>query len=422
MNKTFTPIVITLLVFAGVVLFVVICLWFGILDQSWIDIGTLLSAVLAVLAFIVSILTLSSIDSVSAVSRMEGNVLENEGYRTDLAQLLHDISSWKADKEGLIELIEDPYKRHLTSGTQLADNLQRTIDCLVLIPFILPSGRKAQEIADLESREALSKSLDRMIKRIEHQVLKFERINAGSNILIDESFKLIKAVLYHQFKEHFPENHTYIQERMPSVRGTMLKNPVSKVVYYNYLGLFYMHKAQELIESVCGESLETIRGMSLCRVGNVNNPERVLDYLDMAERQFTEALGVIGDDIMWNAFIRYNAARAAFFRLRLTGKDPLTKAVYDDSIKWRHRLNVYLADFLEETGNENEQFLFIKNAFIAQELLARLQKICGNMATGQEAVSIYDPSLAEAKQVIDSGNDFGRLESRYKDILERISA
>ena len=419
MNKTFAPLAITLSVFAGVVLFVVLCLWTGILDQSWIDIGTLLSAVLAVLAFIVSILTLSSIDSVSAVSRIEGNVLENEGYRTDLAQLLHDFGSQEANKDSLVEMIEMPYRQHLSSGTQLADNLQRTIDSLVLIPFILPSGKKVYEESEIESREELSRSLNRMVNKIERQVAKFESINAGSNILIEESFKLIKAVLNQQFKEHFPQNETAITVQMPAVRGTMLKNPVSKVVYHNYLGLFYMHKAQEIMEAAIGEQLETIKGLSLCHSGNVKNPERVLDYLDLADRQFADALSVINDDIMWNAFIRYNSARAAFFRYRLTGEDQKTQSVYDDCIVWRHRLNVFLADFLED--NESQQHLFIKNAFIAQELLVRLHKMCCNLATGQEAVSVNDPVLEEVRQVIEAGNDFGRLASRYDDILAHIT-
>lgn len=418
MNNTLSLLTITLSVLGGVVLFVILCLWFGFLDQSWIDIGTLLSAALAVLAFIVSILTLSSIDSVSAVSRMEGNVLENEGYRTDLAQLLHDISASKTNKENIIEMIEAPYKKRLTSGSQLADNLQRTIDRLVLIPFILPSGKKE----NAASREALSKRLERMISRIEGQVLKFERINAGSNILIDESLKLIKAVLSQQFKKHFPQKYTSITVRMPAVRGTMLKNPISKVVYYNYLGLFYMHKAQELVETACGERLETIKGLSLCCPENVENPDRALGFLDLAEKQFTEALNIIGDDIMWNAFIRYNIARASFFQFRLTGEDAKTKSLYDDSIKWRHRLNIYLADFLEDSNAEDQNLLFVKNAFVAQELMASLQKICCNLATGQESVSLSDPVLTETRRVIDAGNDFGRLEARYNDIARTIGA
>ncbi|MBO4416514.1 MAG: hypothetical protein J5801_00165 [Bacteroidales bacterium] len=416
MNKSFTPIAIIIAVVLGVILFVLICIWTGALTQNVVYLGSLLSAALAILALIVSILTYMSIDSVDAISRMDGNVLENEGYRTDLSQILYEFGSRKAQTKSIVEMMEQPYKNRLSSGTQLADNLQKTIDYLVLIPFIIPGRTLHKELNETAEKEAFSRAITRLLKRIQHQVHRFERVNAGSNILIDETFKLIKAVLYQQVKRYLPLNDDNLRVLLPSVRGTMLKNSVSKVMYYNYLGLFYMHKAQDMMEEALEASMETIRGLSLCRSGQVHD-DRIMDYLSIAEQSFKEALDVIGDDIMWKAFITFNLARASFFRMSLSGNAFDAGRLFDNSVEWRHRLNVYIADFIEENGKDTPSLILIKHAFIAQELQARLQKISCLMATGQSLISLDNPDLSAARLEIERGNDFGRLRLRYNDIM-----
>lgn len=422
MNRSFTPLAIVATVVLGVILFVLICIWTGALTQSVVDLGSLVSAALAILALIVSILTYLSIDSVDAVSRMDGNVLENEGYRTDLSQLLYELGSRKARMKSIVEMMEHPYKNSFSSGAKLADNLQKTIDYLVLIPFVIPGRTLQEELNEEAGKETFSRTIGSLLKRIQRQVHRFERINAGSNILIDETFKLIKAVLYQQIKRYLPMNDDSLRVLLPSVRGTMLKNPVSKVMYYNYLGLFYLHKAQDRMTVACGASMETIHGLSLCCPDKMQDPEKVMDYLTLAERHFHEALDVIGDDIMWNAFISFNLARTNFFRLRLSGDAYEAEKLFDNPIACRHRLNVYIADFLEENGKDTPNLLFIKRAFIALELQARLQRISCLLAIGQKNISPEDPDLLAAKLEIERGNDFGRLKHKYNDIrscLER---
>lgn len=61
------------------------------LDNLITFVVTILSMLVAILAYHVSVKTYISIDSVNAISRMDGNVMENENYRTELSQL-SDIS------------------------------------------------------------------------------------------------------------------------------------------------------------------------------------------------------------------------------------------------------------------------------------------------------------------------------------------
>ena len=44
---------------------------------------SIVSLIIAVLAFDISMKTYSSIDAVNSISKMDGNIMENEDYRTD---------------------------------------------------------------------------------------------------------------------------------------------------------------------------------------------------------------------------------------------------------------------------------------------------------------------------------------------------
>ncbi len=421
MKRNRASLLISIIVFGGVLVFVEVCRLTGITDKVWIDTGTLISAAMAIFALIVSILTLTSIDSVNSISRMEGNVLENDGYRTNLYRLIFDLKHERERKrkeafakfteDDFIRIIEKPYKCKITSGTQLADNLQQTIDYLVLLPyFIIQSDKKEADKIQLELK------IDRLVDLIETKVKKFEHINAGSNILIVESFNLIQATIYQQFRERLPENRIRHMVLMPAIRGTMLKNPISKVVYHDYLGLFYMTKAKNILETIINEKVDSVSGLEKCCHESGNAPKIVIDYFENAKEHFKTALSVIGSDVMWNAFIRYNLARVNVYLLCLSGgkKEP---NIFDECIEYRHRLNLFLDDLFEEYSNDKD-VVFFKNAFVAEELLASLFKICCEIAfSSDKKVSVDNSVLTKAHAAITAGNDYGLLNGLYYDIV-----
>lgn len=51
----------------------------------------MISLLVAVLAFDISLRTYTSIDAVNSMTRMDGNIMENENYRTNLITLLKDF-------------------------------------------------------------------------------------------------------------------------------------------------------------------------------------------------------------------------------------------------------------------------------------------------------------------------------------------
>ncbi len=54
------------------------------LDNLIAFVASIFSILIALLAYHISVKTYVSIDAVNAISRMDGNVMENENYRTDI--------------------------------------------------------------------------------------------------------------------------------------------------------------------------------------------------------------------------------------------------------------------------------------------------------------------------------------------------
>lgn len=397
-------------VFSFVIVFLVICTWTGVISQEWINAGNLLSVAIAVIALIISIFTFLSIDTVNAISRMDGNILENEGYRTNLYRMLNDLKD-KMDTNNfssldLITILKSPFKKRFYSGAQLADKLQSTIDYLVFLPFLVNHETE---------NEKLESEINKTLSLIDKSIKTFNRVNEGSTILINESANLIKGVLNQQFHEFNLSSKKAPAILMPAVRGTMLKNPVSKVVYYDYLGLFYMSKAVNILTKL-GASIKTIEGIRKC--SKMASPQTidVIYYLKMAINNFEKGLEVIEHDAMWDAFIYYNIARATAILSILTREEKYDnwKEIFEEAISYRSKLNHLLNDIFvkEHTGIQ-----FFKDAFIAEELLARLTKTQFCIATDIIVPEDYNDDFTKTvKQKIEAHKDFCRLSFPYNDI------
>lgn len=66
------------------------------LDNLITFVVTILSMLVALLAYHISVKTYISIDAVNAISRMDGNVMENENYRTSIISIVRKFDD--ADK------------------------------------------------------------------------------------------------------------------------------------------------------------------------------------------------------------------------------------------------------------------------------------------------------------------------------------
>lgn len=218
------------------------------LDNLITFVVTILSMLVAILAYHVSVKTYISIDSVNAISRMDGNVMENENYRTGIISIIrhfNETDSINACNQ-LIGHLEQLFKTNsINSGARLADNIQEMIDVIVLLSFIVKRKNKETDEQDQYNNQIIAR-IESLMNKIENKVATFEQLSEGSCILIRESVKLLKAVYAYQCYKLGTTNNENVALLM-DVRGAMLKNAISRTIYYNYMGLMYMSKATECI-------------------------------------------------------------------------------------------------------------------------------------------------------------------------------
>ena len=109
------------------------------LDNLITFVVTILSMLIAVLAYHISVKTYISIDTVNAISRMDGNVMENENYRTNIISMIRYFNS--ETRTGacnqVLGYIENNIRNDkIYSGAKLADSIQEIIDVIVLFSFL----------------------------------------------------------------------------------------------------------------------------------------------------------------------------------------------------------------------------------------------------------------------------------------------
>ncbi|MEI3602759.1 hypothetical protein SPD79_12615 [Oceanobacillus sp. SE10311] len=177
-----------------------------------------------------------------------------------------------------------------------------------------------------------------------------------------------------------------------SVRGSMLKNAVTKTVYYNYLGLFYNKKAMKLIREMLDIaeydllSIQSLRTLHKYPKESLDerNIELLSIYLDEALKSFRQAIESSESDMMWEGFIKYNQARTLYFyELFLGGKHAgQREVVMDEAITARAKLNIIIND------PTSEQHSYLQEEFIDLEHVARLVKINIKLAANENIPGI----------------------------------
>ncbi len=368
------------------------------LDNLITFVVTILSMLVALLAYHISVKTYISIDAVNAISRMDGNVMENENYRTSIISIVRKFDD--ADKVSasnrLIGELEKKFSGNVTSGAKLADNIQQTVDVIVLLSFIVRRKNLVEKSAEDFNSQVINR-FDRLLDRIENKVKDLEQMSEGSCILILESVKLLRAVYAYQCYK----SGEWSKERVAllmDVRGAMLKNSISRTVYYNYMGLMYLDKAMISVRNFLGEAsqfdvLSIDAAKKMRRASELKKNEQVLIYLREAITDFERAAKTIEDELMWNAFIRYNMARAQYLlSLILDLKDGKWAEAMDIAVDYRFKLSMMLNDAFGK-----EDVSFFQRIFADELRLAQLMRIRLRIAFGM------DVEISE--ELLDVGDD-----------------
>lgn len=335
---------------------------------------TVLSLIISFFAFIVATLTYSSIDSVNNVTKMDGSVLENEDYVTSFNSLLRSFNEESSREltNTIIRNLRIRFKKQSKTAIAFSNNLQYFIDLIVIFPLLFKS--------ESEQKENMKK-VDEIIHLIKKRQEALDSVSLGNLTLINETVKLIEAVMnYQQLMHKSKSNKDNIPHDILDVRGNMLKNAVSKTVYYNYLGLFYNKKAMGVIKECLQleesdflsiEGHKTLLEKKKSTRISDKDKELLSIYLSESKKAFHTALECIQDDKMWNGFILYNDARTTYFyQLFFPEKKlPNWEELLNEAIVARAQLNILIKNLI---GEKNTYF---QEEFIYQEYLARLVKL-----------------------------------------------
>ena len=399
-NPFFKYYILVILLFVATCLTCLFIFKSSSLAELIIFIMTVISVWVAILAYHISIKTYVSIDAVNAISRMEGNVMENEGYRTNIAAHIRRFNAPQKEevRKDLLSHIKKLFNhQHNISGARLADNIQEVIDVIVLLPFIINSKDKQY------SQESINE-IDTFIASINEKIGSYEKISDGSCILMKESIKLIEAVFAYQ---KIKSQQTSSTCTLMDVRGTMLKNAVSRTVYYNYMGLLYLTKATESILIHLGNDTHHTNIYCIDILNSIKNnsansfPELTTSHLDTAIEHFKKASHIIEGDVMWNSFILFNIGRAEFLLNLISNGERGENwiSTMNSAINYRKRLNLILSDILNAAQDKS----YFQRAFIGEEHKARLMKMIFEIVSQKDITNILGQTI--------------HPKSEYRDIL-----
>lgn len=343
-----------------------------------------LSLIIALISFFISLNTYLSIDNVNKITRMEGNILENTEYTLSLPELLDKYQQEDVNDLAYILFEELKYRFKKDSDTSIAftNHLQYLTDVLVFFPAIFNSTK---------SDHTFNEKKNELLKIIRKRQKKLNAIvSTGDLIQVDEAIKLIEGVFsYQKFNLTKGINPGF---EILKVRGSILKNAVTRTVYYNYLGLFYNKKALVQIQTIMGlENKNLLQKMYAKRLydelHNIadSDKEIIRMFLDESINSFIIAKESAKNDLMWSAYIDYNLGRTLFYLEALDkADDTLWMENINNAVASRNKLNVIIKEIIPEKQTH------LTNHYIYQELLARLVRVHLLSASGKSMDIQYE--------------------------------
>ena len=335
------------------------------------------SLAVALIALLVSLWTFFAIDEVNAISRMEGNVMENSRCQPNIIRSIFRFPEKDFDEAGnaLMEHLEGLFRTRPKSGAQLADHVQEVADLLVLIPFFIRTGNREASAVQMDRVSALVEKMDR-------QVRDFTRISDGSCKLLEETVSLVKAVFAYQKMTASGESDPSM---LLQLRGSIFINPVSCLLYRNYLGLYFLHRATSLLNGY-RKGLSEREEWESIHAAPSEDRALALVYLDKAANAFSQALNYIGEDSLWRSFVCFNRGRVAYLQERLLrfhekGATTDWEGFFNESIQCWMTTNRMIAEHFSP-GESKEPVTWLQQALKSQENKVILTKALYQMLEG----------------------------------------
>ena len=295
---------------------------------------TFVSLFVSIVALLVSLKTYFSIDSVNSITSMEGNVLQNEHYSVSYPELINRLTEAK-DIKGFTQIIlemMDINKDSTCTCVEFADWIQAIIDNIIWIAYV--------DVNDDTYKNSKKKLLDSLKKELK----KYSELSNGIQHTLTEHIKLIENVfMYIEWSDSRSGNR--LMSRLEEVRGGMIQNPISRTVYYDYLGLSYYAKAcaiitERLAGNTNGSPSDSGNKDSDLKVKDRSIPERYTEInaykfdendlnhitvlLDKALESYDIAKEASMNDLLWDGYIRYNRIRVILLKVVTEGVTPDT--------------------------------------------------------------------------------------------------
>jgi hypothetical protein len=332
----------------------------------------------ALLALYISLRTFYSIDEVNAISRMDGNVMENPRYRPNILRavfLFPQVGFAETSKAYMTYLNDLFQKKDQQSGAHLADSVQETADLLVLVPYFIKTYDQNESAVQLNS-------VSRLLTRIKTKVDDFKEISDGSCKLLEETVRLIESVVaYQSWDVSNRSNPTKLLE----LRGSIFINPVTCILYHDYLGLYFLRRAR----AVMCKQIEspTLREMiEYAKKCADDEKSMALVYLNKASESFKRAKENVGDDMIWTGYICFNIARVEYLKKIINESygetvDNVWEEYINESIRSWITSNRMIAEHI--TPNPDSNASWLQKAFVSEENSVRLSKVLMQMMSNQ---------------------------------------
>ncbi len=341
-------------------------LWanFDEFQGNWINVT---SFIISIIALIIALITYFSIDSVNSITTMEGNVLENENYTVAYTEMLRKFSDCATKEQFQNKLFTEVCEGIQQKGDtciQFADSIQNMIDHIIWFAYL--------DFSDADFRKYYNKMMRTAEKRLVH----YSKLSNGIQYTLHENVKLIKYVFDYQMGRNL--SHGYVT-RLEDVREGMIRNPMSQIVYYDYLGLHYRRKAAELFMT-CGcrapefsrQYMQAVRSFDF----SADIKHNIQLLLKRAETAFTRASEIAKDDILWNSYLSFNVVRTKIMVWLLEGNNsPVSYEQIENLLNETIRVRREVKFFYESIAGGYLKSMFEKECEYAEKLMIEFQNI-----------------------------------------------
>ena len=318
-----------------------------------------ISFFVSIVAFVVSAITYFCIDSVNSITSMNGNILENPNYTITASMAIEKFSKCKTYAEYERQLFDTIKIRHFSKSCMVfADEIQCIIDNLVWFTDI-----------DMKNEENI-KRINKLIRQLKQGEKHYNKLSNGINYLLGENIKLIEYNL--QFQIYRKSDELYICS-FENVRGEMLINPVSRIIYYDYVALDYSKQARRMLD-IKGENndftLKNLQMIKECIATNQYDEETLRKIEILVKRAnifFEKALATAHDNILWEGYILCNIARTKV-QLFLLHLENITK---EDVLKAYDRvIEIKTTELVLFFNSDKNSFLKSKYKYRLKQMMA----------------------------------------------------